>query len=99
VNRLWAILIFLFATYGYGQIQGELILSRDGDSIKAPKVDEIDMLAPSKAAFYSAILPGLGQAYNKKYWKIPLVYGAMGTSIYFYFDNNKNYRRRICVFG
>ena len=51
------------------------------------------MLAPSKAAFYSAILPGLGQAYNKKYWKIPIVYGAMGTSIYFYLDNNKKYHR------
>ncbi len=52
---------------------------------------EINPLAPSKAAFYSAILPGLGQAYNKKYWKIPLVYGAIGTSLYFYIDNNKKY--------
>ncbi len=53
--------------------------------------DEIDPLTPAKAAFYSAIVPGLGQAYNKKYWKIPLVYGAMGTSIYFYVDNNRKY--------
>lgn len=57
------------------------------------KSEDINPLAPAKAAFYSAILPGLGQAYNKKYWKIPLVYGAMGTSIYFYVDNNKNYHR------
>ncbi|MBT6568948.1 MAG: hypothetical protein HON19_08630, partial [Flavobacteriales bacterium] len=34
-------------------------------------------LTPSKAAFYSAILPGLGQAYLGKYWKVPLVYGAI----------------------
>lgn len=53
----------------------------------------IDPLSPSKAAFYSAILPGLGQAYNKKYWKIPIVYAAMGTGIYFYISNNKNYNR------
>ncbi len=53
----------------------------------------INPLSPSKAAFYSAILPGLGQAYNKKYWKIPLVYAALGTGIYFYVDNNKNYNR------
>lgn len=52
---------------------------------------EIDPLAPSKAAFYSAILPGLGQAYNKRWWKIPIVYGAIGTSLYFYADNNKKY--------
>ena len=38
-------------------------------------------LAPSKAAFYSAVLPGLGQAYTGKYWKIPIVYGALGTGI------------------
>lgn len=55
------------------------------------KSNDIDPLTPAKAAFYSAILPGLGQAYNKKYWKIPLVYGALGTSIYFYVDNNKKY--------
>ena len=53
----------------------------------------IDPLKPSKAAFYSAILPGLGQAYNKKYWKIPIVYGALATSIYFYVDNDKEYKR------
>jgi Family of unknown function (DUF5683) len=53
----------------------------------------IDPLSPAKAAFYSAILPGLGQAYNKKYWKIPLVYAALGTGIYFYIDNNNEYNR------
>ena len=50
-------------------------------------------LSPAKAAFYSAILPGLGQAYNKKYWKIPIVYGAIGTGVYFYISNNKEYNR------
>ena len=55
------------------------------------KLVEIDPLTPAKAAFYSAILPGLGQAYNKKYWKIPIVYGAIGTSLYFYIDNKKKY--------
>ncbi len=60
------------------------------DSIKK---NEINPLAPAKAAFYSAILPGMGQVYNKRYWKIPLVYGALGTSIYFYIDNNKKYHQ------
>lgn len=52
-----------------------------------------DPLRPAKSAFYSAVLPGLGQAYNRKYWKIPIVYGAIGTALYFYFDNDKIYDR------
>lgn len=52
-----------------------------------------DPLSPSKAAFYSAILPGLGQAYNKKYWKIPFVYAALGSGVYLYSSNNSNYNR------
>ncbi|WP_223551700.1 DUF5683 domain-containing protein [Aestuariivivens sp. NBU2969] len=55
--------------------------------------EDINPLSPAKAAFLSAVLPGLGQAYNKKYWKIPLVYGALGTGIYFYINNNKEYNR------
>jgi hypothetical protein len=47
--------------------------------------------APAKAAFYSAILPGLGQAYNKKYWKIPLVYAGLGAGVYYYTWNQKKY--------
>jgi hypothetical protein len=54
---------------------------------------DIDPLTPAKAAFYSAILPGLGQAYNKKYWKIPIVYGAIGVSLYYYIDSNKLYHQ------
>ncbi len=52
----------------------------------------IDPLSPAKAAFYSAVLPGLGQAYNKKYWKIPIVYGAIGFSLYNYSISNTKYR-------
>lgn len=54
---------------------------------------EIDPLRPSKAAFYSAILPGAGQFYNKKYWKIPIVWGAIGTGVYFYVRNDKQFDR------
>ena len=50
-------------------------------------------LSPSKAAFYSAIFPGGGQLYNKKYWKAPIVWAAIGTSAYFYFDNSNEYDR------
>ncbi len=56
-----------------------------------PSFDELDPLSPSKAAFYSAVFPGAGQAFNKKYWKIPIVYAAIGTSIYSYNFNQKKY--------
>ncbi len=53
---------------------------------------------PSKVAFYSAILPGLGQAYNKKYWKIPIVYGALATSTYYFIYNDNKYQEYRSLF-
>lgn len=38
--------------------------------------------SPRKATIYSSIIPGMGQVYNRKYWKLPLIYGAMGASAY-----------------
>ena len=45
-----------------------------------------------KAAMLSAIVPGLGQVYNRKYWKMPIVYGGLGTCVYFIARNTKEYR-------
>ncbi|HAY71085.1 MAG TPA: hypothetical protein DCX89_04285, partial [Saprospirales bacterium] len=47
---------------------------------------------PGRAALYSLIFPGAGQAYNKKYWKIPLIYGALAGAGYYYYDINKKYK-------
>lgn len=69
------------------------------DSVVAKKKSkEIDTAAmrrfnPRKATLYSAVLPGLGQAYNKKYWKIPIVYAALGISAERFFSNQKEYKR------
>ncbi len=48
---------------------------------------------PKKATIRSAIIPGWGQAYNKKYWKIPIVYGALGITAGVFFDNLKVYKQ------
>ena len=85
-----ALVIFLLGSsslFAQTQIEQGLIVS---DTIKK---SEINPLAPAKAAFYSAVFPGMGQVYNKKYWKLPLVYGALGTTIYFYISNNKKYHQ------
>ena len=92
MNKIIFIVLFLFTvgnTTVFAQTETEAVLVAK-DTLKS---NDIDPLTPAKAAFYSAVLPGLGQAYNKKYWKIPLVYGALGTSIYFYVDNNKKYHQ------
>ena len=49
--------------------------------------------SPRVAAIRSAILPGLGQIYNKKYWKLPLVYGALGTTAAIFNYNLMWYKR------
>lgn len=81
---------------------------KDKVEIKSSSIinkEEYKPLAPPKAAFYSAVLPGLGQAYNHSYWKIPIVYAGLGAGIYFYIDNNKKfhsyrdaYKRRLAGF-
>lgn len=46
---------------------------------------------PTRTVIYSAIFPGLGQIYNRKYWKLPIVYGGFMGFIYAITWNNKNY--------
>ncbi len=93
-NILFIFLTVLFllplaASAQEGELRTNLVV-KDSTFLKPYTIDP---LAPSKAAFYSAVLPGLGQAYNKSYWKIPLVYGGMGLSMYYYSYNNKEYNR------
>ncbi len=48
---------------------------------------------PGRATIYSILLPGLGQAYNGEYWKIPIYWGCLIGSAHFYYTNRMNYRR------
>jgi hypothetical protein len=66
------------------------------DSSKAKKPETKDSSSakrsPHKAAVRSSIIPGWGQAYNRKYWKIPIVYAAIGTTGYIFVTNLSTYR-------
>jgi len=48
---------------------------------------------PGKATLYSVLLPGLGQIYNKEYWKVPIYYGGLALAIHFWDTNNANFLR------
>lgn len=55
-------------------------------------IDTSKPYSPKIAILRSAILPGWGQATNKKYWKMPIVYGALGTTAYIFFRNIKQFK-------
>ncbi len=50
-------------------------------------------ITPKKKAMFSAILPGLGQIYNKQYWKLPIVYGGLGVAGYYLVKNTDDYNK------
>ncbi len=84
-------IIFFLLVLVSGNIFGQTL------TIDSTKLEEVPVKAeivhsPKKATLYSAILPGLGQAYNKKYWKIPIIYAGFGTIGYFIGWNNGFYK-------
>lgn len=59
-----------------------------GDTVPHPFFANLwshDPQSPGRAALFSAVIPGLGQVYNRKAWKVPLVYASIGISAYFIF--------------
>ena len=94
IKKIWLTTLFMSVCFGMQAQDDEKITDEDVVSLSNKNSsNELDPLRPAKAAFFSAVLPGLGQAYNKKYWKIPIVYAAIGGGLYFYFDNNNVYKR------
>ena len=90
-RRLIFILFPLLLPFaGLGQSDRDTLATLPSDSLRlerGKKVITLETYAarfdPRKALLYSAIFPGAGQAYNKKYWKVPLVYGGFATGVFF----------------
>ena len=51
-----------------------------------------DSMSLSKVSWLSAVLPGYGQVYNKQYWKLPVLYGTLGTGLALFLHENKTYK-------
>ncbi len=99
-NRIIPVIVLLlFAGFMYSQ-EDSLVIAPTGTIVVEEALDyePYDALAPARAAFYSAVLPGLGQAHNGKYWKIPIVYAGMGVGVYFYINNDRQYDRFRSIF-
>jgi len=69
------------------------------DSVAANSgFDYYSRFNPRRALFLAAVLPGMGQVYTKKYWKLPIVYGGIGAGIYvmdFYQERYEQYRNEL----
>ena len=84
-----------FAQRDSGLVKKDSTLYVNGKVDKTPKKDSVAKKrhSPQKAAIRSALIPGWGQAYNEKYWKIPIVYTALAIPAYLFVDNLKWYNK------
>ncbi|MFT6334894.1 MAG: hypothetical protein ACJATI_001640 [Halioglobus sp.] len=65
---------------------------RDSTTIVNNSIFDIFYGKPGKAAFYGLVIPGGGQIYNKKWWKLPFVYAVEGGTIYWIIASTRNYK-------
>ena len=95
--KIFYLFIFLFfLSNAYSQVvpAENHVAIKDSSATKKSKVDTAKqkIYDPKVAARRSAIIPGWGQAYNKKYWKIPIIYAGLGVTGYIFVNNIKIYK-------
>jgi len=87
------IIIILLSTGFVSSAQVQSDTSSIADASVKPKSKKIFYGEPGKAALYSLIVPGAGQVYNKRIWKVPLVYALEGAAVYLLLDNINAYNK------
>lgn len=95
--KFFYLLIFIFFirnVYAQDQPADSLVVKKDSAIVKTTEPDTTTkkVYSPKVAATRSAIIPGWGQVYNKKYWKVPIIYAGLGVTGYIFFDNIKTYK-------
>ncbi|MBA5630259.1 DUF5683 domain-containing protein [Moheibacter lacus] len=101
-NQILTILLIL-PILAFSQVENDSVQTTEpiteivavNETEKLDTIDYLTMKNPIRASLYSAILPGMGQIYNKKWWKAPLVWGILGTGagfIIYYNNQYKEYR-------
>ena len=85
------IFLNLFLSYLISHISYFSFAQTKTDTVSKPAI--INFHSPKKATIMSAVIPGLGQAYNKKYWKIPVLYSGFGVMYYIVNYNQTRYTK------
>ncbi len=98
MKRIILTQIFFLLFIQIGLSQSDSVFNKSNkDTIiltgKETPVYSVKKKKTGRAALFSAILPGAGQVYNGKYWKVPIVYSALGTAAFLFQFNNKQYHR------
>lgn len=93
MKTLLTILCLCFCISCLAQEKEENLALIEGDDKTSVFTFNTQYPIPKRAAFYSALLPGLGQAYNKQYWKLGLVAGGLAAAGYFVQTNGAQYNK------
>jgi len=85
------IILSLVSIQSFAQVDSSSALFQNKEIEKKSFLSIKQWSDPKKASVLSAILPGAGQVYNKRYWKVPVIYGLEGALIYSIIQQNENY--------
>lgn len=74
-------------------LSGNQLKAQYAPGYNIPDSTYLQKHSPQKATFYSALVPGLGQIYNQKYWKVPIIYAGFTGLVYYAGYNNFVYKK------